>query len=77
MEYRKGRRYSLVVAAAVLGSVLSVAPAAVAAEAPSHVGKAAAGCFWRHDPGHWGWENGHRAWIPARSVWVCAGGGRR
>ncbi|MDT3444584.1 MULTISPECIES: hypothetical protein [unclassified Pseudofrankia] len=75
MEYRNGRKYSLLIAAAVLGSVLSAAPAE-AVLAPSHVTNAAAACFWRHDPGHWDWVNGHRRWVPARSVWVCAAGRR-
>ncbi|OHV31729.1 hypothetical protein [Pseudofrankia sp. EUN1h] len=70
MAYRNGRKYPLLIVAAVLGSVLSAAPAE-AALTPSHVTNAAAHCYWRHESGHWDWVNGQRHWVPARSVWVC------
>jgi hypothetical protein len=76
VTYRNDRKYPLLIAAAVLGSVLSAAPAQ-AALAPSDVNKAAAGCYWRHVDGHVAWFDGRQHWVPAQTIWVCAGTGGR
>jgi len=70
MAYRKIRKCPMLIAAALLGSVVAAAPAQ-AAVSQSHVIGAAAHCFWSHESGHWDWVNGRRVWVPARSVWVC------